>query len=428
MKALAAGEPLKGLRDTPLYRNAYYLIADVTVVSVLGFAFWTLAARIYSPAQVGLASATIAVIGLLARLSRLGFDFGLVRFLTDAGERGGVLINSCFTIAGLASLAAASVFLAGLSLWSPALLYLRHPAFAIFFVLLTMAYAVFLLTEQAFIARRLARYALFKNTVAGIVKIAAVILLPYVLNGSGILAGWGLAVFIGLAAALFRFLPRIQPGYTPLPSVDRKIIKDMLRYSLVNYIAELLWLAPLMLFPLIVINTLGAEMNAYFYMPWTIAQMLFAIPMATASSLFAEGSYDEHLLQPNIYKSLNIILLILVPVVALLFPLSDRLLLVFGNSYSEAGAILLRILAVSAFPAGINYIGMSVMRVKKNIGGVILLSASVACLSLGSGYVLMTGQGLPGIGIAWLATQTLAAVVVASSLLFRYHRKTRVAE
>ena len=415
-------EGLKSLLSATLYANACYLIADIAVVSLLGFAFWTLAARLYTPAQVGLASAAIAAVILLSRLSGLGFGYGLIRFLPGAGERASTLINSCFTIAGLTSLAAALVFLAGLNLWSPALIYLHQPGLSIFFALLTVAYTLFLLIDQAFIARRRARFVLFKNATAGIFKIAAVIAFVAFLSTYGVFVSWGLAIFVALAMALFWFLPKAQQGYNPIPVVSREVVNDIIHFSLGNYIAEFFWFAPIMLFPLMVVNILGAEINAYFYIPWAIAQMLFAIPMAVSYSLFAEGSYEEHLLRSNTLKSLKLCLLILVPVAAALFVLGDKLLLLFGSSYSENGAALLRILALSTIPVGINCICLGVMRVKKNTRGVILVSASIACLALVSGYILMTSLGLVGVGTAWIATQTLVAAVTALLLLHRYHR------
>jgi len=422
IRAVASREGWKGLLNTSLYTNAGYLVADVAVVSILGFAFWTLAARLYSPAQVGLASATVAAVILLARLSRLGFDYGLVRFLPGAGERAVTLINSCFTIAGLTSLVAALIFLSGLNLWSPALLYIRHPLLSTFFVFLTVAYTFFLLVEQAFMARRRAKFVLFKNAAAGVLKIAAAIALASLLSTSGIFAAWGVPIFAALAAALFWFLPRVQQGYIPIPTVSKELVNNMLHFSLGNYLAELLWFAPLMLFPLIVINMLGAEMNAYFYIPWTIAQMLFAIPGAISYSLFAEGSNEEQSLRSNTLRSVKMHLLILVPAMVVLFALSDKLLLIFGSSYSESGALLLRILVLSAIPVGINYIGLSVMRVRKNTRLVVLVSASIACLALGSGYILLTSLGLPGIGVAWIATQILVAIAVVLYLLYVHRR------
>ena len=423
LKAGSLNEGLKILPERSLYINAYYLMGDVVIVSILGFAFWALVARLYSPAEVGLASATVAAVIFMARLARLGFGYGLIRFLPDIGDKAVTMINTCFTIAGLISMVAALVFLCGLNLWSPAIIYLHSPELFIFFIALAIAYTVFLLVEQAFIAERRAKYVLLKNTVAGIIKIVTAVVFASLFNNSGIFFSWGVAIFIALATALFLFLPRVQKGYFPVPVVNKGIVCNVLHFSLGNYLAELLFFTPLMVFPLIVINILGAELNAYFYIPWTIAQMLFAIPMAVSMSLFAEGSYDEQSLRENIKKSIYLCLLILIPALVILFFLSDRLLLLFGVGYSQNGVTLLRTLVASVIPVGIIHISLSVMRVNKNITGIILVSVSVAFLSLLSGYILVINRGLPGIGIAWLATQTLISIVVALFLFYKYRIK-----
>jgi len=421
-RTVTSKEGLKSLLSIPLYSNAFYLTLDIAVVSLLGFAFWVLAAKLYTPAQVGLASATIAAVIFLARLSGLGFGYGLIRFLPSAGRKSNALINSCFTIAGLTSLVAALVFLAGLNLWSPALLYIRHPIFSISFVLVTVMYTLFLLIDRAFIAKRSARYVLFKNATAGLVQIAAVIAFVAFLSAFGIFSSWGLAILVALAIGLFQFLSRAQRGYTPVPTVSKETVKGVIRFSLGNYIAELLWFAPFMLFPLMAINILGAEINAYFYIAWAIAQMLFAIPMVISYSLFAEGSYKEDLLQSNTIKAIKLHLLILVPAIVVLLVLGDKLLLFFGRSYAENGATLLRILALSVIPVSINYTYLSVMRVKKNTKGVILVSASVASLALSSGYILMAKVGILGLGLGWIAAQTLVAIIVSLLLSPRLRR------
>ena len=113
--------------------------------------------------------------------------------------------------------------------------------------------------------------------------------------------------------------------------------------------------------------------------------------------LFAEGSNEESLLWPNTTKSVKLYLLILVPAIAVLFALSDRVLLLFGSSYSKSGVTLLGILALSAIPVDIDFIDLSVMKVRRNTKGVIVLSASVACFSLVAGCILMNMiRGYPG--------------------------------
>jgi hypothetical protein len=57
---------------TPLYLNAYFLIIGATTGALLGFLFWTLAARHYATEIVGLNSAVISAMMLVSGACQLG--------------------------------------------------------------------------------------------------------------------------------------------------------------------------------------------------------------------------------------------------------------------------------------------------------------------------------------------------------------------
>ena len=105
---------LTALRHEPLFANAFFLWVNYAVVALSGFAFWTMAARIYSVEEVGLGSATLSAIMLLALVSHLGLGMGLVRFLPEAIERGPSLVNLALSVSGLMALLASAFFIAGL--------------------------------------------------------------------------------------------------------------------------------------------------------------------------------------------------------------------------------------------------------------------------------------------------------------------------
>ena len=86
-RILTTKESLKGLYGVSLYRNAVYLMINSGVFAITGFFFWMAAARLYPTEAVGLASAAIVASGLLALLSTLGLDCGLIRFLPWSGEK-----------------------------------------------------------------------------------------------------------------------------------------------------------------------------------------------------------------------------------------------------------------------------------------------------------------------------------------------------
>jgi len=112
------------LRDR-LLRNAGYLVGATALNAGAGFIFWNLAARLYPPEDVGLASSTISVASLLAGIGGLGLGVGLVRFLSQS-LRPVRLVNSVFTLAGLGGLLAGTIYLLGVDHWTPSLAVLRQ--------------------------------------------------------------------------------------------------------------------------------------------------------------------------------------------------------------------------------------------------------------------------------------------------------------
>lgn len=418
IRALAR-ERVGAVLGMKLYTNAFYLMINSVISMLLGFVFWMVVTRFYEPAHVGLASAVIAALGLLASFSRLGFGFGLIRFLPGAGDRAPAMINSSLTVSGLVSLAASLIFLAGLSFWSPALLPIRQDAaFFASFLVFTLTYTLFTLIDEIFIAKRSTKPICLKNISAGVLKIPAAI--AFITLGSfGIFISAGIAQLVMLTVAIIWLLRRAQPGYLPIPGIRKKVLSDIIPYSLGNYISDWLWAAPTLILPLMVVNVLGSEMNAYFFIAWAVAAILFAIPLAISFSLLAEGSHEENLLRPNALRSIKLSLILSFLVILLIFGIGSKLLLLFGSVYSENGTTLLWILALSAIPLSINHIYLSVVRVNRDMKMIIGVPAALACLTLGLSYILITRMGLIGAGIGWSVGQTIVAVAVLVLLIKR---------
>ena len=70
-----------------LYRNAYALVLNTGLNSLLGISYWVIAARKYSASAVGVASALIATMMLISNLSQLNLTGALLRFIPSAGQR-----------------------------------------------------------------------------------------------------------------------------------------------------------------------------------------------------------------------------------------------------------------------------------------------------------------------------------------------------
>ncbi|MEE9398926.1 MAG: oligosaccharide flippase family protein, partial [Dehalococcoidales bacterium] len=208
IKIITSRQQLRRFLATPLYSNAVYLIADAVITGLFSFLFWVLVARFYAEAEVGYSSAIISVISFLTILSLLGFNASLIRFLPQ-DEKPQEFINSCFTLASLTSLVIAGIFLAGLHIWSPALVFIRENAvFVAAFIIFTLMLTLSFLMNAVFIAKRRAGFSLSKNIIFSLLKIPLPVLFVLFFHTFGIVASWGIALGIAVAVSLFLFLPR----------------------------------------------------------------------------------------------------------------------------------------------------------------------------------------------------------------------------
>ncbi len=406
---ITSRQRLKQFLATPLYRNAVYLMINTVVVSLLSFFFWVVVARFYTEAEVGYSSAIISAASLVATLSLFGFNFSLIRFLPQA-KKPQELINSCLTLSGLASLAIASIFLVTVDFWSPTLAFIKGNAiFATTFIILTLIWALSILVSTTFVARRRAGFALLQCSIHSLIKIPLPILFVLFFHAFGIVASWGIAFGVSLAVSLFLFLPKVQNHYKPMLVLKLNLIKGMWQYSGGSYLAHIFSAAPGVVLPIIVVNLLGPEQNAYFYIAWMVASLLLAIAGAISISLFAEGSHSEDKLRENVIKSLKFTFLFLVPAVILLVLVSKWLLLAFGQSYSANALHLLWILAISSLPLGIISIYITILRVTGRIKELVVILGFIAIALLAVSYLIMPSTGIIGIGYAWLGVHGLAA-------------------
>ena len=93
---------------------------------------------------------------------------------------------------------------------------------------------------------------------------------------------------------------------------------------------------------------------------------------------------------------------------------APQLLRLFGKDYSTEATTLLQLLALSALPAVVTSLYVSVVRVQRRVWAVIVVQTSICLLVLGLAYGLLRPLGVTAIGVAWLVGQS----VVALALLF----------
>ncbi len=381
--------------------------------AAFGFVFWTAAARLYEPREVGLAAAAVSAVGLLAMLATLGLDQALVRFVPEAADPRG-LVNSSLTLGAVVALVLSLGFVAGLDLWSPALLPLRqHPLAVAGLVVAAVGATGSGLLHNAFLAWRRAGLGLVQSSVFNVIRIVLVVAFAVGSQAVGLIGAWALGLAAGVSWGATSGLSRAT-GFRYRPVLQRAAVNDMTHFAFANYAATVLWGAPVFLLPLLVANLTGPAAAAYFYVATAVGGLVTMIPWAVSASLFAHGSHDEEQLVRYALESGRAILLLLVPAVALILLLGDRVLLLFGRTYSAEGTRLLQFMALATLPLAVNFLFFSVRRVQRRMAPVVATTAWILAATLGLSVVLLPRMGLVGAGVAWLAAQTSVAMMLVA--------------
>lgn len=410
---------------TPLFRNGYALMLSAAATSGLGVVYWMLATRYYSAEVVGLNSAVISAMLLVAGVAQLSLVSVITRFLPRAGRATGRLVGGAYALTLSVAALAGLLFVLGVRLWSPALAFLGStPLFALWFVLATMAWCIFTLQDSVLAAMQQAVWVPIENTIFAVAKIALLLLFAWPSARYGIFASWtipGAAVLLPISYLIFR---RLLPRHTQasLAQAEPLLPRRIAGYAASNYIGSMLSLAVNTLLPLLVLHQLGPKANAYFAQPWLIASSLQLIAGNMAVSLTVEAATDRDQLAGYTRRALVHSARLLVPLVALMLLGAPMLLSLFGRAYAAEGAGLLRLLALGALPNLVNMLYLSVARVRNRVGVIVVVQATLCVSTLGLSYTLLHWYGIMGIGIAWLSSQTLVA---AGIVLAHLRSRTR---
>lgn len=433
-RVFTSRQGIKSLYAVSLYRNAAYLLMSTVAGAFLGSIFWLLVARLYSPSDIGLASALVSASLLLSHIASLGLGYGLIRFLPGSKDKA-QLLNAIFTLVAVTSVIASLIFLAGLPWWSPKLMFVREiPAFSLAVILFVTATSVYGIASSAFVALRRAGFVLPQALILNLLRLGlAAVFVPF-FQVFGIFGSIGVAYGVALAISAFYFLPRALPYYRPIPvfrwsagpnprvATNSKRFagtKEVARFSFAIYVHDGLVNLPTWLLPLMIVALLTPEANAYFFISWSIAGLLWAIPSATTVSLWAEGSAEEKTLNIDLKRSLKLIVLLLLPATAVLMLLAGKLLRLFGGEYAAEGTRLLYLLAPAALPLSIRGLYVAVAAVEKRLKSIVMTAAALAFGTLSLSYLLLPHLGILAPGVAWLAAQTGVALIVLPGLLRR---------
>lgn len=402
---------------SPFYANALYIWLNNIAIALLALVFWIGAARGFSTEHMGLATATIAAVILVARFCYLGLGMTLVRFLPESKDSNIKLINFSILVGGAAALVMSIIFLAGLPVWSPALRFLWSDSlYIVLLPLFTVGVCVSALQDQVFVGLRKPVYLLMKNGVVAAGRIALVWSLVAFQQSFTIVASYSVPVLLGFVLVVGWLLPRIMPSYKPSLAGQSNLPSGITSFALTNHAVFLLLYAPSSLLPIILVNTTGPDAAAYFFVAWSITTPIVAVGGSLAMSLLAEGSADSSSLYSHLKGGLVTGSTIVGIGLVGLMVLPQLPLLLFGQAYAEQAIQLVRVLAVATIPSVLLSIYIATAQVQKRLTGMLIFAGVIFSVSCFGGYFLSLQIGAMGAALAWLFSQIIGAVYAGIQL------------
>lgn len=399
-----------------LARASALTIGATIASSLLGFIYWSIAARVAGTEAVGITAAAISLTTAVSLATALGVNSFLIERLPslEGTPEWQLLLNKWLWSATLltAVTAAAVGLVTPMGPSGSVPLWLRVSATTLAASCVTVLGTL----DRVFLSARRTELGLLQAIFVGGAKVASLGTLVLLRSTpSSMMLAWSGSVLVSSVVGCRLILPRTKYGRVggwPRGFVPRG---DLLRV-VGHHLTSVGGIITPYLLPPLVVYRVDATANAYFYTTWMVGSFFLIISPAVAASLFGEAARDASQLAARTLHAARILLVIL-PVPILVGVLGGRwILLLFGQSYANSGYLLLAVLAVSAIPDAFTNLAVSVLRVTGKIRQAAALNIAMGAIALGLAWVLLPLWGIIGAGFAWFISQCVGCAFGAPTM------------
>ena len=400
--------------------NGLSMIGTTGVTSLLGFLYWWAAARHFTPDAIGFASALVSVISLLGLLGMFGFGTMLIGELPRQPQRREPLISAALlfvaAVAGLGGLAFALIAPAFVAAFAS----LRaNPGIVLLFTLGVSLSAVTLVLDQALIGLLLGVQQLWRNTIFATVKLGLLLGATYLIapqGGIAIFATWVSGFVVSLLVLLVTGLLRgVITSASSRPDWAR--LRQLGGYAFQHHVLNSILLAANQLLPIIVTIMLSVRANAWFYLSFSLANLVFMIAYSLATALYAINAADSAGLTQRLRVTVLVSFIAVVGANVVVTFGASQILGIYGHAYAVEGAWSLRLLCLAAIPEIVRMHYVALQRIHNTMRAAMLPLAiggvgEIALAALGAHL-----NGLSGLCAGWLIALSIQALYMSPAVV-----------
>jgi O-antigen/teichoic acid export membrane protein len=394
------------------------LLATTVVTTVLGLAFWWVAARLLPLSQVGYGSAAVSALTLVGTFGMAGLNTVLIGYLARSPQHAnGLLTAAMYTSGLLSALLAAGFWLVTAAALPRAAPYLHSGTEAVTFIGGSALTGATLILDQALLGTIGGSLQLWRNAafaVAKLVVLAGLAVAWHDQFGTSILAAWvaGTALSLVPVGVLLR-----QRGMRLGARPEWRRLRGLGRASVSNTWLNNMLQAPVLAMPMLVTGALSAADGGAFYVAWTVVMVAVMLPFHFTTALYAASAADPGGLAAKLRFSLRISMLAGLACVPLVIACAHPLLRLFGAGYAARAAVPLQVLIMGYFGSVLKNHYIALCRIHGRIRQAGRYATASTAVRLGAAVAgAMTG-GLAGLSIALLLVMTAEGIVVIPPVL-----------
>ena len=404
------------LRDhTQIATNALSLYATTLVTSVLGFAFWLLAAHQFSTHEVGDAAALISLLQLVATASVLGLNTMVIGELSKGVTTAGPLLATSSMVVLVVSVAASvAVCIVGSFVSTTYSILLGNVFAGTVFTLATVATALTILLDDACIGVLQGRLQLHRNAFFSILKLALIPVMAVLIprsHGTSLELTW----LIATAVSLLFLRPLWRLGSTS-HRIEPQLIRTYAGLALRHHWLNISLQAPRLAIPALAVSLVGTTATAGYYTAATIVGFISIIPMHFSTVLFALRAGDYGQLRREVRFTLSISTLVSAISVPVILVTAGEVLRTFGPAYVVArGAMVL--LALTTLPSAFKVHYVAILRVQGRLLRAAVVTTVGVLVEVASAAAFSRSMGVTGLAFGLLIAQVAEAVWFGPAVL-----------
>ena len=400
-----------------LLRNAGSLVATTGVTSAMGFAYWAVAARLFTQREVGYGSAAISAMTVLGTIGMFGLGTLLIGELPRRRSSGG-LVAAALLASGLGSL----VLGLGFAMAAPSISrrfgeITGTPGRAMLFAAGVALTGVTLVFDAATIGLLRGGLQLTRNAAFTAVKLLALPVAAISLHdglGIGITESWVAGMFLSLMVVAVSLR---STGALILPRPDWGGLKDLGKTVMAHNWLNLAIGLPYSLIPVLVAVVVSPSANAAFYIAWMLVSFLYVVPAHLSTVLFAVASSNPRAMARKLRFTLLVSILIGLPGMAVLGLGAHLALSIFGASYATEATLPLRLLVLAYLPtiAEVHYV--AVCRAAGRVSRAAAVLTTFAALEVAAAVVGGASAGLNGLSLGILVVLVVEGLVITPAII-----------